>query len=106
MLNVISLQEAVAVVGEKMPVPALVTEELPLDAAAGRVLAEDVVSAENVPAFDRSTMDGFAVRAADTFGATAALPSMLRMAGEIKMGEATSLSIAPGECAAIHALER
>ena len=101
MLNVISLQEAIAVVGAQMPARTLATEELPLDAAAGRVLAEDIVSQENVPAFDRSTMDGFAVRAADTFGATAALPSMLNVAGEIKMGESTSLSIGPGECAAI-----
>ena len=101
MLNVISLQEAINVVGAQMPARTLAAEELPLDDAAGRVLAEDIVSGENVPAFDRSTMDGFAVRAADTFGATAALPSMLRVAGEIKMGEETSLTIVPGECAAI-----
>ena len=101
MLNVVSLNEAAAIVRAQMPERTLPVEELPLDAAAGRVLAEDIVSEENVPAFDRSTMDGFAVRAADTFGATAALPSMLNVAGEIKMGEAAPLSISPGECAVI-----
>ena len=101
MLNVVSLKEAVAIVRAQMPERTLPVEELPLDAAAGRVLAEDIVSGENVPAFDRSTMDGFAVRAADTFGATAALPSMLRVTGEVKMGEEATLSISPGECAAI-----
>ena len=101
MLNVVSLSEAVAIVRTRMPERALPAEALPLDDAAGRVLAADVVGEENVPAFDRSTMDGFAVRAADTFGATAALPSMLRVTGEIRMGEAASLSIGPGECAAI-----
>ncbi|MBQ6067589.1 MAG: molybdopterin molybdotransferase MoeA [Clostridia bacterium] len=101
MLNVVSLNEAVGIARTRMPAPSLAAEELPLDAAAGRTLSEDIVSGENVPAFARSTMDGFAVRAADTFGATAALPSMLRVAGEIKMGEETSLSIVPGECAAI-----
>ena len=101
MLNVISLQEAIAVVGAQMPARTLSTEELALDAAAGRVLGEDIVSAENVPAFDRSTMDGFAVRAADTFGATAALSAMLTVVGEIRMGERTALAIRPGECAAV-----
>ena len=101
MLNVVSLQEAISIVQNKLPEQLPNTEELCLDAAIGRVLGEDIISEENVPAFDRSTMDGFAVRAADTFGATAALPSMLRMAGEIKMGEQTALAIGPGECAAI-----
>ena len=101
MLNVVSFNEAVAIVRTQMPAQTLPAEALYLDAAAGRTLAADIVSEENVPAFDRSTMDGFAVRAADTFGATAALPAMLRNAGEIKMGEAVSLCIGPGECAAI-----
>ena len=101
MLNVVSLNEAIAIVRAQMPERTLPAEKLPLDDAAGRVLAADIVSGENVPAFDRSTMDGFAVRAADTFGATAALPSMLRVTGEIKMGEQTALALGPGECAAI-----
>ena len=57
-------------------------EPVPLDAAAGRVLAEPVVSTVNVPAFARAAMDGFAVRGADTFGADAFNPLPLSVVGD------------------------
>ena len=53
------------------------TETVPLSAAMGRILAEDIAAQEYVPDFDRSTVDGFAVRAADTFGCTDAIPAIL-----------------------------
>ena len=68
-----------AVVG-RAPLPA---ETVPLEAALGRVLAEDVRATVDVPGFDRSNMDGFAVRAADTFGATEEEPVRLRLNDEI-----------------------
>ncbi len=58
------------------------SERIPLDAALGRVLAEDVRAAVDVPGFDRSNMDGFAVRAEDTFGAAEETPVRLRLLGE------------------------
>src|ERR1043166_279288 len=57
-------------------------ERVPLDAALGRVLAADVVSAVDVPSFDRSNVDGFAVVAEDTFGASEEVPRVVRLAAE------------------------
>ncbi len=59
------------------------TEPVPLDEALGRVLAADVVAVVDVPSFDRSNYDGFAVRAADTYGAREEDPRRLKLAGEV-----------------------
>ncbi|MFN2461206.1 MAG: gephyrin-like molybdotransferase Glp [Candidatus Velthaea sp.] len=61
-------------------------ETVPLQAALGRVCADAIVADETLPAFPRATMDGYAVRAADTFGASDAAPAYLRLAGEALMG--------------------
>ncbi len=61
----------------------LCAETVPLEAALGRVLAEDVRATVDVPGFDRSNMDGFALRAADTFGATEEEPIRLRLNDDI-----------------------
>src|SRR5207237_3728546 len=58
--------------------------------ALDRVLAEDARSPGDLPSFRRSTMDGFAVRAADTFGATEGLPAYLELVAEVLMGRAPS----------------
>jgi molybdopterin molybdotransferase len=63
----------------------------------GRVLAEDVKSPVDLPGFDRAIMDGFAVRAQDTFGASPGAPAYLKLAGEVKMGETASAIVSPGE---------
>lgn len=63
----------------------------------GRRLAADVVSEDNIPGFDRSTVDGYAVRARDTYGASEGLPAYLDVAGEILMGEEARCEIKPGE---------
>lgn len=64
------------------------TEEVSLYEAFGRVLAEDVKAGEDVPGFDRSTVDGYAVRAQDTYGASESMPAFLDIAGVIEMGKA------------------
>ncbi|MBN1679073.1 MAG: molybdopterin molybdotransferase MoeA [Anaerolineae bacterium] len=68
----------------------------------GRVTANPVTSPEALPAFRRSTVDGYAARAADTFGASSSLPAYLTLAGEILMGQAPALDINPAEAALIH----
>jgi molybdopterin molybdotransferase len=68
----------------------------------GRVTALPVTSPEALPAFQRSTVDGYAVRAADTFGASDTLPSYLRVAGEVLMGQAAAVTIEKGMAALIH----
>ena len=70
--------------------------------ALDRVLAADLHSPEEVPAFRKSTVDGYAVRAADTFGASQALPAFLTVRGELKMGEAPQLTVGVGEALLIH----
>ena len=79
----------------------LETEETPLARAVSRVIAGDVISAEDIPRFDRSTMDGYAVRAQDTFGATEALPALFNVLGEVYMGERPDFKITAGQTARI-----
>ncbi|AVX31740.1 MAG: gephyrin-like molybdotransferase Glp [Bacillota bacterium] len=76
-------------------------ERVPLLAARGRVLAEKVVSPTAVPGFYRSTVDGYAVRGADTFGATEDLPVFLPLVGEVLMGQAPPGPLPPGSAMAI-----
>ena len=77
-------------------------EEVPLGEALGRVLAEDVRSELDVPGFDRANMDGFAVRAADTFGASEEEPVTLRLNGEtIPTGIAPEIEVAAGTATTI-----
>ncbi len=73
-------------------------EIVPLSASLGRVLSEDIRSSSDLPEFDRSTMDGYAVRSADTFGATESLPALLTIIGDIPMGSMPSRGIGKGEC--------
>ncbi len=78
------------------------SEEVGLEQALGRLLAEDVRAEIDVPGFDRSNMDGFAVRAADTFGATEEKPVRLRRNGEsIPTGVNPRLEVAAGTATSI-----
>ena len=61
------------------------TETLPLTGCSNRVLAQDIVAANDLPPFDNSSMDGFAVRAADVLAATSAAPRRLRVVADIKL---------------------
>ena len=70
--------------------------------ALGRTLAQDVRAPADLPAFRRSTVDGYALRAAESFGASPGLPALLRMAGELRMGEAAQQPLAPGSALLIH----
>jgi molybdopterin molybdotransferase len=79
----------------------LEAEEAPLDEACFRVLAEPVKARDDLPSFHRSTMDGFAVRSSDTFGATENSPGLLRVVGEISMGEIHNVKLKRGEAVRI-----
>ncbi len=72
-------------------------ERVSLPETTGRVLAEDIVSGHDLPDFSRSTMDGYAVSASSTFGASEGNPAYLTVIGSIAMGESPGLSIGPGE---------
>jgi molybdopterin molybdotransferase len=82
------------VLGEARPLGA---ETVPLNEALGRVLGDPVRSADDVPPFDNSAMDGFAVRAADTAGAGSETPIELRLVGESRAGAPADRAVGPGE---------
>jgi molybdopterin molybdotransferase len=85
-----------------LPAYALDTELIDTSLALGRVTAEPVIASYPLPGFTRSAMDGYAVRAADTFGASDSLPAYLRLVGEVPMGATTDLALQAGECALIY----
>ena len=76
-------------------------ETVPLAEALHRVPADAVSSPTALPGFARSTVDGFAVRAADTFGASDGLPSYLDLLGTVRMGAAPEVAVRPGSCLAV-----
>lgn len=76
-------------------------EELHIRDAFSRVLAKDLISGENLPGFRRSCMDGYAVSAASTFGASESGPAWLNLKGDIAMGDIPDFELAPGEAARI-----
>jgi molybdopterin molybdotransferase len=76
-------------------------EPVELASALGRVLAEDALAPDPVPAFDGSAMDGFALRAADLLGATEDHPVALQIVGESRAGTPAEVALGPGEAIAI-----
>jgi molybdopterin molybdotransferase len=95
----ISLDDArAAILARVAPLPA---EQVELGEALGRRLAADAVAAAPVQPFDNSAMDGFAVRAADTAGATAASPAPLTVVAESRAGHPAERGLGPGEAIAI-----
>ena len=97
MLNVVTREEAVRIILEKIP-EAAESETIGLSEALGKVVAEDILSPEDLPAYARSTVDGFAVHAADTYGCSEALPAMVTYAGKVLMGEDEKRVLPKGSC--------
>ena len=82
--------------------PVVKTERIRTEDALDRVLAETFVSRQDLPNFRRSTVDGYAVNAGDTYGATPGLPAFLTIAGEVPMGQVSSVELDVGEAALVH----
>lgn len=78
------------------------SERIATEAALDRVTAREARSPQALPSFPRSTMDGYAVRAVDTFGASATLPAYLSVVGEVRMGDEAQGSIGQGQAALVH----
>ena len=93
-LKVVSLEDALRIIDSFKIKP--IAEEVSLERALGRVLAEDVVSPIDVPPFDRATVDGYALRAEDTFMASESNPVKLRVIGEVHAGEEPGIVIEKG----------
>ncbi len=77
-------------------------EEMDIHLACGWVTAEDVHAPGPLPEFRRSTVDGFALRARDTHGASESMPIYLDLVGEVRMGEPADIFLQPGQAAVIH----
>lgn len=78
------------------------SESIEVVSSLGRVTAENIIAAHPLPEFQRTAVDGYAVRARDTFGATDSLPTYLHLIGEVPMGQEPGFSIQAGRCALIH----
>ena len=96
----ISLEEARAIITRSLrPIERI--ERVPLAEAHGRVLAEEIMAPADVPPFSRAAMDGYAVRAADTTGATPGRPVILTCIEKVFTGQMPSQTVGPGQCTEI-----
>lgn len=82
--------------------PRVVTERVQVIEALGRVLAEDAIAPHRLPTFVRGTVDGYAVLAADTHGASPAAPAYLDVVAEVPMGAQADITLGPGQAALVH----
>lgn len=100
MLKVKTPDEALQLIRETFKIPP-VMESVQLNDTCGRTLYEDILSAEDVPDFNRSMVDGYSVFARDTFGSSESIPSILPLTGEVKMGESACEPLRKGTCVAV-----
>jgi putative molybdopterin biosynthesis protein len=101
-LEVVSAEEAYSRFTSRIDMSPGVHERVSLSRALGRVLAQDVIASTDVPPFDRANVDGFALRSADTFGASDIAPRRLRLNGEVIVcGHAPALQVEPDSATTI-----
>lgn len=96
-LKLVTVEEALAVLDRQWSGPCPQSERVSLSEAVGAALSIGVTADQPVPPFDRATMDGFAVRAQDSYGASEGLPALFRVIGQVLMGEAPCGALGPGE---------
>jgi molybdopterin molybdotransferase len=101
LFTLIPPDQALETLFQNLPVQ-VQAEVLPAAEALGRVTTEPLHSPSVLPAFPRSTMDGYAVRAADTYGASESLPAYLNLVGEVPMGQAATVEVGAGETVIVH----
>lgn len=99
--NVLPPVDALALILEKLAWQTGV-ETITTRDAMGRVTAAPLTAPHPLPTFRRSTMDGYAVRAVDTYGASSSLPGFLRIVGEVKMGKPAEMVLSAGDAVLIH----
>lgn len=99
--DLVSPDEARASLFESLSIE-VQTETIRTEQAIGRVTAASLGSPMALPAFPRSTVDGYAVQAKDTLGASESLPAYLTIIGEVLMGQAATVEVGPGQTAIVH----
>ncbi len=95
--KVVSIQDARELIDREFGEYIMGTEEESLLKCHGRILSEDIVANVNVPEFDRSTVDGYAIVVEDSHGATESIPSILDILGEVRIGETSEYSVKNGQ---------
>ncbi|NQS90817.1 MAG: molybdopterin molybdenumtransferase MoeA [Chloroflexi bacterium] len=100
-LSLISPEEALSLLFDKIH-PITRVEMTPTEQALGKVTGGDILSPQDLPDFRRSTVDGYAVQARDTHGASESLPAYLMWVGEVPMGDRPGFKVASQQCAEIH----
>ncbi|WDC83514.1 hypothetical protein PL321_12475 [Caloramator sp. mosi_1] len=95
MLKVLTVSEVLNIFNNIKEVD---NEKVDINSALGRVLAEDVVSTENLPGFKRSSVDGYALTSKDTYLCSESMPAMLKNKGSIAIGERPNYALKEGEC--------
>ena len=98
MLEVKTPEEVLALIWREFAPITDREETVPFSEAAGRILARDICAKEYVPDFDRSTVDGYACRARDTFGCSDAIPAILNLSGEVLMGQSAGYELKKESC--------
>lgn len=101
-LTLLPPDEARALLLSHLHTPVLDSDLVDVPAALDRILAEDITAPHPLPQFQRSTVDGYAVRARDTHGASDSLPAYLHLVGEVPMGDAPVFEVGPSQCGLIH----
>jgi molybdopterin molybdotransferase len=96
--KVLAPDKALAALLERLD-PHVEQEPAPTHQALGRVIAKDISSPEDLPAFPRSTMDGYSVLSSETFGASEGLPAYLEVVGEVPMGQEPRTRLSTGQAA-------
>ncbi len=99
--KLVSLDEAKQIIAKNFSPRPVGKESVPLEHACNRILAEDIVAPIDVPPFNRSTVDGYAVKAEDTFGADEDRPVALKLCGQVRVGEPPKATIEKGTTAGI-----
>ncbi|MEP7134317.1 MAG: gephyrin-like molybdotransferase Glp [Chloroflexota bacterium] len=101
-LTLLPPDEARTLLLSHLSTPVTASEAIDVISALNRTLAEDIIAPHPLPDFQRTTVDGYAVRAQDTFGASDSLPAYLTLIGEVPMGDAPAFEVGAGQCALIH----
>ena len=96
-----SLTKAQSLIIDSLSKMIVKSEKVDLIHALGRVAAKDVIAKEDLPPFSRSTVDGFAVRSMDTFGANEGVPALFTVTGEVAMGKEAAMELLSGHAVAI-----
>src|SRR3972149_2527119 len=101
-LTLLPPDEARELLLSHLPAPIVDSETIDVTSSLGRVLAEDIVAPHPLPESRRTTVDGYAVRASDTFGASDSMPAYLTLIGEVPMGDAPARQLGADHCSFIH----